>query len=118
MGIGMRHGHRDASRLLPSFRAHALSNVLSLVILLWHPTLRLHACMRAALLRWSPDSQYLASVNLAVPGTVWVWDMAAGDLGAVLVHTADVADVQWAPKVRGGGGGTDGPLSGKGRGPL
>ena len=57
----------------------------------------------AAVLRWSPDSRYLASVSCTAPGTVWVWDVASGDLGAILIHTADVADVQWAPQVRGKG---------------
>lgn len=50
---------------------------------------------------WSPDSRLLASVNENMPHAVWVWDVAAATLAAVLLHLSPVRGVAWA----GGGGG-------------
>jgi hypothetical protein len=48
--------------------------------------------------KWSPDSQFLATRNDNMPGAVWVWDMAAMELCAVLCHAAPVLDAAWAPQ--------------------
>eukprot|EP00195_Chlamydomonas_chlamydogama_P006395 CAMPEP_0202899000 /NCGR_PEP_ID=MMETSP1392-20130828/7362_1 /ASSEMBLY_ACC=CAM_ASM_000868 /TAXON_ID=225041 /ORGANISM="Chlamydomonas chlamydogama, Strain SAG 11-48b" /LENGTH=368 /DNA_ID=CAMNT_0049585083 /DNA_START=375 /DNA_END=1481 /DNA_ORIENTATION=- len=47
---------------------------------------------------WSCDSQYLATINENMPNTVWVWDMRAMELGAVLMHQGHVKDMSWAPQ--------------------
>lgn len=47
---------------------------------------------------WSPDGSYLASVNDCQPCAVWVWDLAAMALAAVLVHASPIKDLQWAPQ--------------------
>ena len=43
----------------------------------------------------------------------WVWDMAAGELCAVLQHSADVSDVRWAPQVDEGAGGGEAGVAGE-----
>ncbi len=49
------------------------------------------------MLEWSPDSRYLATLNENMPAAVWIWDMQAAELVAVLQHTAAVKALAWAP---------------------
>ncbi|KAG2443903.1 hypothetical protein HXX76_002243 [Chlamydomonas incerta] len=47
---------------------------------------------------WSADGRYAASVEDCRPGGVWVWDAAAMELAALLVHLGPVTDVAWGPR--------------------
>lgn len=49
-------------------------------------------------LAWSPDGAYLATVNDNMAGTVWVWDMRALSLAAVLLHAEPIAAARWDPE--------------------
>ncbi|KAF8071311.1 WRAP73 [Scenedesmus sp. PABB004] len=58
------------------------------------PNPKLGVCAAA----WSPGSGLLASVNENMPHAVWVWDVGAAALAAVLVHLAPVRGLAWAPR--------------------
>lgn len=61
------------------------------------PTSKPNPKLGVGLLRWSPDCQYLATVNDNMSGTVWIWDLAAGDLAAVLMHLGPLKALEWSP---------------------
>lgn len=46
---------------------------------------------------WSPDSMLLATVNENMPHAVWVWDVEAATLAAVLLHLSSVRSIAWSP---------------------
>ncbi|KAI9726443.1 MAG: hypothetical protein M1828_001265 [Chrysothrix sp. TS-e1954] len=52
-------------------------------------------------LTFSPNSTLLASVSSQTPTTVWLWDLTALRLRAVLVQHADVRRLSWHPTRRG-----------------
>lgn len=52
---------------------------------------------------WSPDGQYLATVNDNMPGAVWVWELATMELCSVVMTMAPVRAAKWAPQVGRGG---------------
>lgn len=66
------------------------------------------------MLRWSPCGRFLATVNATQPTAVWLWDLTAGGLTAVLLQSSEVKDAQWAPQgaaaaaAAGGGAGAAG----------
>lgn len=57
--------------------------------------------LRAGLVSWSPDSQFLVTRNDNMSGSLWVWDMTTMELSSVLCHLSDVLDAKWAPRVGG-----------------
>jgi WD40 repeat protein len=57
------------------------------------PNPKLGICSMA----WSPDSTLLATVNENMPHAVWVWDVTAATLTAVLLHLSSVRGVAWSP---------------------
>lgn len=62
------------------------------------------SALGVGLLRWCPSGAYLATVDAGMPQAVWVWELATMQLCNVLIHAADVTDVQWSPLPAGGDG--------------
>lgn len=46
---------------------------------------------------WSPDSTLLATINENMPHAVWVWDVTAATLTAVLLHLSSIRSMAWSP---------------------
>lgn len=40
----------------------------------------------AGMVRWSPDSRFLCTVNANMPRAAWIWDLSQGCLMAVMIH--------------------------------
>lgn len=61
------------------------------------PTTKPNPKLGISVMSWSPDSQLLATVNENMPHAVWVWDVTAAALTAVLLHVSSVRSLAWAP---------------------
>lgn len=61
------------------------------------PTNKPNPKLGISMMAWSPDSQLLATVNENMPHAVWVWDVSAAVLTAVLLHISTVRGLAWAP---------------------
>ncbi|GLC72039.1 hypothetical protein PLESTF_001197600 [Pleodorina starrii] len=47
---------------------------------------------------WSGDGRYLATQEDSAGWAVWVWDLGAMELGAVLLHLEPITDMAWGPR--------------------
>ncbi|EFJ50847.1 hypothetical protein VOLCADRAFT_73435 [Volvox carteri f. nagariensis] len=47
---------------------------------------------------WSGDGRYLATLEDSSGNAVWLWDLTAMELVAVLLHLAPVTDLAWGPR--------------------
>ncbi|GIL47177.1 hypothetical protein Vafri_4066 [Volvox africanus] len=47
---------------------------------------------------WSGDGRYLATLEDSSGAAVWIWDLTAMELVAVLLHMAPITDLAWGPR--------------------
>lgn len=52
-----------------------------------------------ALISFDPSSALVATRQDDSPGTLWIWDVQAAELRAVLLFNANIASVSWHPQV-------------------